>query len=763
MLRHIQLLRNVGSFDSVSPGVNLPFAKLNLIYAENGRGKTTLAALLRSVGNGQSELVQDRHRLGAAHPPHVILAMDGGGNHTFQQGDWSAALPSVAVFDDTFVAENVCSGIEVETGHRQNLHELILGAQGVALNATLQGHVTAIEEHNRNLRTKEDAIPAAVRGTLTVDDFCGLNADANIDDRIQEAERTLAAAQAAARVNAEAEFQTFGLPSFDVIGIQALLVRDLPSLETAAVARVQKHLAGLGDEGERWVGDGMNIVNRSVEAGSSACPFCEQNLAGSTIIFHYRAYFSAEYAALKSELAAAALAIATAHGGDVPAAFERSVRVAGQRREFWAQFTDVPLIDIDTAQISLLWKKAREAVQSAIAVKQSAPLDRMTLDDTALDSITDYNRAHLDVAGVIDALVAVNGSIAIVKEKSLAANVQALESDLSRLRAAKARHSAPIANLCEAYLAEKAAKAVTERLRTQARQALDGYRQNVFPAYQETINTYLQRFGAGFRIAHVASVNTRAGSSAIYNVVINNQSVALTSSNGPSFRNTLSAGDRNTLALAFFFASLEQDPDLGSKIVVIDDPMTSLDEHRALVTVQQMLLMLDRVRQMIVLSHSKPFLLSLWKDGPKNDHAAIRISRAQVGSGLDVWNVNQDSITEHDRRYARVTSYLQAADPNQERTVATDLRPMLEAFIRVAYPREFIPGSLLGPFVNQCIQRAGAPNQILTATDTTELRALLDFANRYHHDTNPTWQTEIINDQELAHFAERTLAFIRRA
>lgn len=762
MLQHIQLLRNVGSFDSVAPGVNLPFAKLNLIYAENGRGKTTLAALLRSVGNGQAALVQERHRLGAAHPPHIILAT-AGGNHTFQQGGWSAPLPSVAVFDDTFVAENVCSGIEVETGHRQNLHELILGAQGVALNATLQGHVAAIEEHNRNLRTKEDAIPAAARGALTVDAFCGLNVDAKIDERIQESERTLAAAQAAARVIAEPDFETFGLPSFDIDAIQALLARDLPSLDAAAVAQVQKHLASLGEGGERWVGEGMSIINRSADDGSSVCPFCEQNLEGSPIIAHYRAYFSAEYAALKSELTAAARAIATAHGGDVPAAFERSVRVAGQRREFWAQFTDVPPIEIDTAQIALLWKKAREAVQSAIAAKQSAPLDPMKLNGEALDSIAEYRRAQASVTKVIDGLVGVNGSIAVVKEKSQAANVAALTSDLARLRATKARHSAPTADLCEAYLAEKAAKAATELLRTQARQALDNYRQNVFPAYQNSINTYLQRFGAGFRLADVGSVNTRAGSSATYNVVINNQSVALTADAGPSFRNTLSAGDRNTLALAFFFASLEQDPDLGNKIVVIDDPMTSLDEHRALVTVQQMLLMLDRVRQMIVLSHSKPFLLSLWKDGPKNDHAAIRISRAQVGSGLDVWNVNQDSITEHDRRYARVASYLQAADPNQERTVATDLRPMLEAFIRVAYPREFIPGSLLGPFVNQCVQRAGAQNQILTTADTTELRALLDFANRYHHDTNPTWQTEIINDQELAHFAERTLAFIRRA
>jgi hypothetical protein len=44
-----------------------------------------------------------------------------------------------------------------------------------------------------------------------------------------------------------------------------------------------------------------------------------------------------------------------------------------------------------------------------------------------------------------------------------------------------------------------------------------------------------------------------------------------------------------------------------------------------------------------------------------------------------------------------------------------------------------------------------------------ELRNLLDYANRFHHDTNPAWETEIINDQLLIHFCERTLRFTRRS
>jgi hypothetical protein len=94
--------------------------------------------------------------------------------------------------------------------------------------------------------------------------------------------------------------------------------------------------------------------------------------------------------------------------------------------------------------------------------------------------------------------------------------------------------------------------------------------------------------------------------------------------------------------------------------------------------------------------------------------------------------------------------------------VAAALRPILESFMRVAYSDVFPPGSLLGPFIGMCQQRVGTPQEILSATDTAELRDLLDYANQFHHDTNPVWQTVTINDRELIHFSQWVMAFTRR-
>ena len=90
----------------------------------------------------------------------------------------------MVVFDDVFVDQNVCSGLVVEAEHRQRLHEWILGSQGVALNRTLQECVERVEELNRRLRAKADAIPAAVHDGFGVDEFCALEPRQDIDTAI---------------------------------------------------------------------------------------------------------------------------------------------------------------------------------------------------------------------------------------------------------------------------------------------------------------------------------------------------------------------------------------------------------------------------------------------------------------------------------------------------------------------------------------------------------------------------------------------------
>ena len=409
--------------------------------------------------------------------------------------------------------------------------------------------------------------------------------------------------------------------------------------------------------------DGMRrILQGSGNASAGMCPFCAQDLRGSPIIQHYRAYFSDAYTTLKRMVSDLAEAVNRLHSGDVPAGFERAVRVAVERRQFWSRFCEVAEIALDTAAIERDWRAAREAVIAQLAAKQFAPLERMVLSDETRAHVATYDAHRAAIAALNQRFQEANRSIGVAKARSAGANSAMLADDLARLKAVKARHMPTTAALCDDYLQERRAKERTEQERDQIKAELEQHRAAVFPGYHAAVNVFLQRFNADFRLGSMTYADTRGGPTCTYNVLINNSPVPVgwgePTPGEPSFRNTLSAGDRNTMALAFFFASLDQEAGLANNVIVIDDPISSLDEHRAFTTVQEIRRLAERAGQVIVLSHNKPFLCRLWEGADPTTRAALEVVREGVGSTLCVWDVAQDSITEHDRRHARLRDFL---------------------------------------------------------------------------------------------------------
>jgi wobble nucleotide-excising tRNase len=201
VISRVQLLRNTGRFDSVASAPSFTLEPLTVVYAENGRGKTTLTAILRSLQTGDPVPIAERRRFAAAHDPHIVIECAGGPSPAiFQNNAWNRHLPEILIFDEIFIDQNVCSGLEVEPNHRQSLHELILGSQAVTLARELQQHVKALETQNADLRIRSGAIPASVRGPFGLDEFCALSSEGEVDTAIEQAERSLAAARELAHV-----------------------------------------------------------------------------------------------------------------------------------------------------------------------------------------------------------------------------------------------------------------------------------------------------------------------------------------------------------------------------------------------------------------------------------------------------------------------------------------------------------------------------------------------------------------------------------
>jgi wobble nucleotide-excising tRNase len=762
MIKRFNLIRNIGQFDSVHDGAQLELDRLALVYAENGRGKTTISAILRSLQSGSAATILERTRLGSTHPPHVVIEMGNAPSPTvFQNGAWSRAVPEVVIYDDVFVDENVYSGLSVDANHRQNLNEVILGSQGVALNRELQQRVQRIEAHNHDLRVRAEAIPAAERGALSVDDFCALPMQADMQDALNDSTHALAAVIESETIKRTELLEEIAIPAIDLASIQATCERSLEAIDSAAAMRVEEQLRRLGAGSAPWLAEGSAKIHD--DQHGRPCPFCTQSTATIELVDSYRAYFSSEYSQLKSDISTAQATIETVHALPARDRVAAAMATLIERRQYWARFADLPEIDFDAPDAVADWADAARQAHEVLDVKSRSPLERIRLPERLLAAAARLEEVRNRVATLNDVIAEMNRSIAIVKERAAAGNAAAIEADIRRLRMIGARYSEPMATACQDYQDEKQAKTQTEALRDQARTALDVYRTATFPAYETSINLYLQRLSAEFRVGSVTSTTNRGGASCTYNVIVNQLPVAVGSNQAgaPSFRNVLSAGDRNTLALAVFFAALDRDPALATRIVLVDDPMTSLDEHRLLVTAQELRRTARRAAQVIVLSHDKPFLFRVWEGADRTSRSALSIVRCAQGSTFQAWDVTAETITEHDRRHAAMRTYIETNTGNA-RSIAEGLRPILEVYLRAAYPDSFGPGALLGQFIDRVRPLSGTPIEILSGADVSELQDLKEYANRFHHDTNAAFQTEIINEGELVAFARRVHAFTRR-
>src|SRR3546814_13573713 len=79
------------------------------MYGGNGRGKTTLCAILRSFQRNDPKLIQRRQTFKATSESEVGLLLDAG-SARFTGGAWTSTPPDIHLFDQQVIAENVHGG-----------------------------------------------------------------------------------------------------------------------------------------------------------------------------------------------------------------------------------------------------------------------------------------------------------------------------------------------------------------------------------------------------------------------------------------------------------------------------------------------------------------------------------------------------------------------------------------------------------------------------------------------------------------------------
>ena len=190
MLSKIIMIKNVGRFLNYCAHGDVVLKKYNLIFAENGRGKTTLCAVLRSLQTNNSAHVLGRATLGNNNPPEIRLLL---GNDTinFNAGTWDATVQKFAIFDSYFVSENVYSGDDVSLDHKRKFYKLIIGKRGVKLARKIEDFDTLTRKKSGEIKDSYAVIKPLVSPSQTVETFLTLQEDPDVDKKIEQKKKQL--------------------------------------------------------------------------------------------------------------------------------------------------------------------------------------------------------------------------------------------------------------------------------------------------------------------------------------------------------------------------------------------------------------------------------------------------------------------------------------------------------------------------------------------------------------------------------------------
>jgi wobble nucleotide-excising tRNase len=732
VLTRIDQLRNIGRFAAFQQRAE-PLGRLALIFARNGYGKTTICAVLRAAAAQESSPIDERLHLGQGGVPTASLAFDPGGTVAFQNGAWNRRPPNILVFDGDFIRRNVHAADEVTRDNKRQLLRVIVGATGVTLAET----VNAIDAKNTKLNGELKDIERAIHTAHPIISDYAVYANASVPDdietRIESHRRRLVAAQRIIDVRTRMNIGLWQqLPKLDVV--IAALDNVLDGASAAVEQRVADHMAkhAFDANGRRWLAYGAARAKDN-------CPYCDQDLRPSAIAADFKVLFGAAYTELV-KLVEILLAIVKAliSGSSSSKSIRDVVEANRSALEFWRQVGDLPALeDLSDEQVQA-FVAALQPLERALERKLETPLQRMRLSDAEVEAAS---RALEQLEAHALQFLACNQAIEVVRQDSrrevTVPQLREFQSELDKRLALQAKTHDPLKTLCDEWRAKTAQKAALVQDRTAAQQALTAHVASTAAAYETGINEMLEAFGTNFRLCQTKASYVGRDPNTEYCIDVNGHLLKVGesgSSNKPSFRTVLSAGDKSSLALALFVTQVKQRADLADCIIVLDDPFSSQDTARQFETASQIRLIASQARQVIVLSHDPRFLHLIEKD-----KAALPVTQHQIVAESDwvanlrTWNVEEEVKADYVRRAERIRHF---ASTGAHLTgcsgplLAGDIRVFVEEYIDLRFPGRFAARTLLGAMVDD-IDAAGSNDHLWAYR--VELRALNEFSRPDHH------------------------------
>lgn len=776
MINKVEYLTSIGKFRNYTAAGQVNFRKLTLIYGDNGGGKTTLTSVFRSLTTNKPEIVRSRISTNNTAPQAAQITQTGTPNifHTFGAAGWTIPFADIEIFDIHFVNDNIYSGFDFNDEHKKQLHQFIIGAQGVTIQNQIEQNKAAKVLSRKNQTNIEQQLIQQVGNNLTINlitAFLSIPATQaiGIDQQIATANAALASA------NANSIIQTLQVLSpltritsgIDFTSLITDLQTTSQTIQNVTLGTLfSNHCQDLANntlEGpENWLQKGYSYVESKQAANEAiiSCPFCKQTIDGNVEILNaYVSKFNTEFNALVQRLRAHSVSLQNFNLDATIQALNNINKTNTASITSWTPHlpntVQPPVFNIIVdeaafrAEFQSLITLLQQKIQNPTVAIPTATATVFQSSGQAINAnIDNYNQS---VATYNTAINTFRSNIQTVSNAQL---------EVDRLKRIKKRFETPIVTLCSQLSTERLTLRGLETAYTTLSQQQQVAATTFFNSYQTRINHYLDNvFKTHFRIdnvVHVAPQGRATQSKISYKLTIDGKDISFIPNQPFNAKECLSEGDKSTIALAFFLSKLDIAPNHQDKILIFDDPLSSLDTNRRTYTIGIIKALFQQMKQVVVLSHNEFFLHEISKDFGGALKSTLRITENFAAKASIIEECDLDSLVKNDyfKHIEALEAFRISPDHSIKDTVLGWLRNVLEAHLRFKFYKEIrsMTGQKTFGKLISFLETSGVVfrDNANRATIISTLNLINSVSWKQHHgDPNPDYTTLGVNPNTI--------------
>lgn len=780
MIKRIKRISQVGVFSDANCAP-LGFDKSTIIYGLNTYGKSTLCDIFQSLSQDNPELIKNRKTIPQDAQPQIVeISVSADLESTeesiiFKNGRWQANTTNehLEVFGQSFIHDNVFTGLSFERPNKVNFTNFILGAEGVRLANTIEQLKKDRREKNKELG---NSIPAFVKGKTPneIEAFIALEVEEQLDQiknsitskqEILFEERKLlnnVAGIIEEKEPSRISFNGYRIKKL-VKFINKFLEDSFESLQKDALEKIKMHLAENTKDtnlANSWLKQGIDIQKES----SNNCPFCSQDLITvEDLILAYRSYFSDEYEKFTTtcigglqrcmeSLESIELNVYKSLLVNLAILKDYSSMITGD--EFAGTLLEY---DKSVNRFQKLETKTKggfldliKSLRSTIKQKTMSP----HMSATPLDYNATNFRAQLIREYYTELRSAQNLTAQLLKQififkEDLRTDkktqyIQQLEEEIAQLKKKEARLEQD--GDCEKYKKIEGEIVVLKNEITTTQTKMEDSQREYVETYFEMTNKIFDKLGSNdFKLKKETSDK---GDRKIYGVSVVYKDMPIPKD---KISVVFSESDRRALALSIFLAKvqLKSTEELEKSIIMLDDPSTSFDDNRITSIIQVISKLSKDTAQMIILTHYPNFIKRYYE--LRNSAKLFKIKKTEHTCLIDEMDKEQLCQNVHEKRCDKIIQFINRQTQDDPRM---KIRVFFENHIRIMFRKQILELDLVAEQLGPVLIGL-KDNQVISESTFAELDKYRKALNPEHH---PQYNT--VNSEDVRQQATEIMEFL---